>query len=69
MKFGFFISLAAHGVALYGGLALYKGELKPLEETRIIPIDIVSIAEVTNVKAAIKPPKPVPKPPEPEPDP
>ena len=69
MKFGFFISLAAHGVALYGGLALYKGELKPLEETRIIPIDIVSIAEVTNVKAAIKPPKPVPKPPEPEPEP
>lgn len=70
MKLGLFISLAAHGAALYGGLVLYKAELKPLEETKIIPIDIVSIAELTNVKAAIKPPKPKPvKAPELEPEP
>lgn len=70
MNFGVLISLCLHAAALLGGLLLFKSEVKPYEETKIIPIELVSIAETTNIKAAIKPPKPIKKPePEPEPEP
>ena len=67
MNFGILISLGLHATALLGGLILFKGDVKPFEETKIIPIEMVTIEELTNIKAAIKPPKPVKKPdPEPE---
>ena len=67
MNFGILISLGLHATALLGGLLLFKGDVKPFEDTKIIPIEMVTIEELTNIKAAIKPPKPVKKP-EPEPD-
>ena len=70
MNFGVFISLGLHAVALLGGLLLFRAEVKPYEETKIVPIELVTVSELTNIKAAIKPPKPVNKPePEPEPEP
>jgi len=69
MNFGILISLGLHATALLGGLILFNGDVKPFEETKIIPIEMVTINELTNIKAAIKPPKPIKKPePDPEPE-
>ncbi|MDB2437198.1 hypothetical protein N9W89_00660 [Hellea sp.] len=58
MKLGLPISFVLHGAAIFGGLFIYKGGVRPLPETRIIPIEIVSVAETTNIRAAVKAPKP-----------
>jgi len=65
MKLGIPISFTIHAVFLGGGVFLFNGTPSLPEDRAIIPIDIVSIAEETNVKAAIKRPKIQP---EPEPD-
>jgi len=36
---------------------VYKGGVKPLPETRIIPIELVTVTETTNIRAAIKAPE------------
>ena len=58
MKLGLPISFVLHGAAIFGGLFVYKGGVKPMPETRIIPIELVTVAEVTNIRAAIKAPTP-----------
>lgn len=65
MNLGIIISLSLHACALLGGLFLFRGEVKPYEETKIIPIEMVTIDELTNIKAAVKRPKKV-ETPEPE---
>lgn len=67
MKFGFPISLLFHAVMLFAGLVLFRGEIKPLDTGEVIPVELLSIADITNVRAAIKRPEPSPKPlPKPE---
>lgn len=68
MNLGIIISLSLHACALLGGLFLFRGDVKPYEETKIIPIEMVTIDELTNIKAAVKRPKKVVTP-EPEPEP
>ena len=58
MKLGLPISFVLHGAAIFGGMFVYKGGIKPLPETRIIPIELVTVAEVTNIRAAVKAPEP-----------
>lgn len=58
MKFGMPISFVLHGAAIFGGMFVYSGAVKPLPETRIIPIELVSVTETTNIRAAVKAPKP-----------
>jgi len=58
-----------HGAALLGGLFLFQGKVKPFEEAKIIPIEMVTLDELTNIKAAIKPPKPKKNKPKPEAEP
>ncbi|WP_026941927.1 cell envelope integrity protein TolA [Hellea balneolensis] len=58
MKLGLPISFVLHGAAIFGGMFVYSGAVKPLPETRIIPIEIVSVSETTNIRAAIRTPKP-----------
>jgi len=58
MNFGILISLALHSAVLLGGFIAFKADVKPFEETKIIPIAMVTIDEITNIKAAIKSPKP-----------
>ena len=58
MKLGLPISFALHGAAIFGGMFVYKGGIKPLPETRIIPIELVTVTEVTNIRAAVKAPEP-----------
>ena len=57
MKLGLPISLVLHGAAIFGGMFVYSGAVKPLPETRIIPIELVTVAEATNIRAAVKRPK------------
>ena len=58
MKLGLPISFVLHGAAIFGGLFVYQGNMKPLPETRIIPIELVTVTETTNIRAAVKVPKP-----------
>ena len=64
IKLGLPISLALH-LAVFGGFTLFSADAEPLEPGKIIPVEILSIDEVTNVQAAVKRPKPKPIP-EPE---
>ena len=57
MKLGLPISFVLHGAAIFGGMFVYSGAVKPLPETRIIPIELVTVAEATNIRAAVKRPK------------
>lgn len=57
MKLGLPISFVLHGAAIFGGAFVYSGAVKPLPETRIIPIELVTVAEATNIRAAVKRPK------------
>ncbi len=57
MQAGLPISLLLHGTVLFGARAL-SGKVQPLAEGRIIPIELVTIAPETNIKAAIKAKKP-----------
>jgi len=70
MKFGIPISLFLHVMMLSGGAFLIGAPLPLDTERLIIPIDIIAVAEQTNVKAAVKRPEPKPEPiPEPQPEP
>jgi len=64
IKLGLPISLALH-LGVFGGFTLFSADAKPLEPGKIIPVEILSVDETTNVQAAIKRPKPKPVP-EPE---
>ena len=61
IKLGLPISLALH-LTVFGGFTLFSASAKPLEVGKIVPVEILSVDEVTNVSAAIKPPQPKPKP-------
>jgi len=54
MRFGLPISFILHGAAIFGGMFVYNGGVKPLEEARVIPIELITVAEDTNIRAAIK---------------
>ena len=72
MNLGVLISVSFHSLAIMAGIFVFKGDVEPFEDTKIIPIEMVSIEEVTNIQAAIKRPKPKPIEeikPEPEPEP
>jgi len=58
MKLGLPISLILHSGALFGGLVLYKGTVTPFPETRIVPVDIISVSDTTNIRASLKAKKP-----------
>lgn len=60
IKLGLPISLTLH-VAVFGGFTLFAANARPLDPGKIIPVSILTPADVTNVSAAVKPPKPQPK--------
>ena len=62
MKFGLPISFSLHTAAVFGGLLLWSGAGTQLPELKFIPLEIVTVGEVTNVKSTRKkPPKEQPK--------
>lgn len=67
MRFGLPISLFAHGIFLAGGIFLFGSSIPTLDEGEVVAVEILTISEFTNIRAAIKKPKPKePMPPEPE---
>ncbi len=56
MKFGLPISIGLHAAAVSIGLIAFSGDSKPFEDSRIIPIELVTLAESTNISAAIRKP-------------
>ncbi len=56
MKFGLPISIGLHAFAVGAGLIAFGGATKPFEDSRIIPIELVTLAESTNISAAIRKP-------------
>ena len=67
MSFGLPISLSLHGVVILGGLFFMGNRIPTLDEGQVIAVEVLSLSDVTNVRAAIK--KPDPKPVEPEAEP
>ena len=63
MRFGLSISLLAHGIFLAGGIFMLGRNIPALDEGQIVSVEVLTLAEYTNVRASIKRPKP--KPPEP----
>ncbi|WP_409432055.1 hypothetical protein ACJ3XI_07485 [Litorimonas sp. RW-G-Af-16] len=59
MKAGLPISLLLHA-AVFAGFGWMGGAAKPLQEGRVIPIELITIAPETNVRAAIRKPDPKP---------
>jgi len=57
MKLGIPISLGLHGFAVGFGLIAFSGNAKPFEDSRIIPIELVTLSDETNIKATIRKPK------------
>lgn len=54
MKLGWPISFFLHALLIFGGLIAFSSGVKPIAPTQFIPVDIVSIGDVTNIKAAKK---------------
>jgi len=62
MKFGLPISLMLHGAAVFGGLLVFGGKVENLDIEPVITVDMVTVAELRDVRAAIKSPTPKPAP-------
>jgi len=69
MKFGLPISLTLHVLLAFGGLWMWASRPPKLAQTNIIPVELVTVSEITDIKPTrsqdIKPevkPEPVPEP-------
>ena len=49
MKFGLPISIIFHALAALGGLLVWSGKVAPLANERIIPLDLVTVSDMTNI--------------------
>lgn len=77
MKLGLPISLGLHGAVIFAGIVTFGGEVEPVDTPEIVPVEILSVADITNIRATIRSETPRPadpelpttvaEPPEPEP--
>ena len=70
MKFGIPISFLVHAAFLSGGIFFSRTPPLLPPERLIIPIDVISVTDTTNIRASVKRPEPKPEPvaePTPEP--
>ncbi|WP_371395657.1 hypothetical protein [Fretibacter rubidus] len=58
MSFGLPISIALHGTVLLGGLLFMGRSIPTLDQGQVISVEILTVADITNVRAAIKAPEP-----------
>jgi len=63
---GLILSTAIHGALVVSALVYFPAASRMAEQTRIIPVELVTLAETTNVRAARPEPEPEPED-EPEP--
>lgn len=66
MRLGFTISVMAHSLLLAGGIFVFGKNIPQLDEGQVVAVEMLTLAEYTNVRAAVK--KPKPKAPEPAPE-
>lgn len=66
MRFGFPISLMAHGLFLAGGVFIFGRSIPALDEGNVVAVEVLTLSELTNIRAAVKQPKPKDIVPEPE---
>src|SRR5690606_17908059 len=64
MRAGFYISLGLHASLLIAGMIYLPRAVHEFDVAAVVPIELVTLADITNVRAAR--PDPVPPPPEPE---
>lgn len=64
MRAGLPISLMLHGSVVFGA-SLAFSTIEPLEQGRVVPVELITVAEFTDIRASLKRERPVP---EPEPD-
>ncbi|PHS40850.1 MAG: hypothetical protein COA91_03200 [Robiginitomaculum sp.] len=49
MKFGLPISIIFHALAALGGLLFWSSKIEPLANVRIIPLELVTVSDMTNI--------------------
>ncbi len=54
MKFGWPISLIGHAAFAFGGLLILSSPLDTEPQKRVVPVELLTIDELTNIKAAIR---------------
>lgn len=52
MKLGWPLSFVLHCLGLFGGMFAFSSAVQTVDEGKIIPVDIVSVSDFTNVRAA-----------------
>lgn len=62
MKFGLPISVLSHVIAGLGGAVLLSRPAPTLTDSVIVPVEVITIDELTNIKASIAAPTPRPSP-------
>lgn len=58
MRLGLPISLSLHSAVLFGGYLAFENRVEPNLEGKVIPIELVAVADVTNIRAALKAERP-----------
>ena len=54
MKFGWPISILIHTLVVFGGVLIFSRPLQADLESRVLPVEILTVDEFTNIRAAIK---------------
>ncbi|MGB6229407.1 MAG: hypothetical protein WBF53_04690 [Litorimonas sp.] len=65
IRAGLPISLALHGAVLFGASLAFSTAQRPMETGRIVPVELVTVADVTDIRASLKRERPEPEPEEP----
>ncbi len=51
MKLGLPMSICFHALLAFGGLLLWSGGVEPLANMRIIPLELVTVSDISDIKA------------------
>ena len=54
MKLGLPISILGHAALIFGGMIAFGGDVVPIEDDPVVPVEILTIAEINNVRAQRK---------------
>lgn len=54
MQFGLPISLFAHGLLVMGGIFMFGRSIPALDEGQVVAVEILTLSELTNVRASVK---------------
>ena len=54
MKFGWPISILAHSLVVFGGMIMLSAPMDLDSESRVVPIELLTVEEFTNIRAAVK---------------